>query len=85
MSEHIATAVLSSKGQIVIPAELRRAAKLSAGDRVEVTYSEATGEMRLRKGETIDEMAERFTSYIKPGTPPLKNASEFYRARNPRR
>ena len=40
------TVTLSSKGQLVIPKELRRSAKLQAGDQFAVSYVE--GEIRLR-------------------------------------
>jgi AbrB family looped-hinge helix DNA binding protein len=40
------TATLSSKGQLVIPKEVRRSAKLQAGDQFAVSYVE--GEIRLR-------------------------------------
>jgi AbrB family looped-hinge helix DNA binding protein len=40
------TVTLSSKGQLVIPKELRRSARLQAGDQFAVSYVE--GEIRLR-------------------------------------
>lgn len=40
------TVTLSSKGQLVIPKELRRSAQLQAGDQFAVSYVE--GEIRLR-------------------------------------
>jgi AbrB family looped-hinge helix DNA binding protein len=40
------TVTLSSKGQLVIPKDLRRSAKLQPGDRLAVSYVE--GEIRLR-------------------------------------
>ena len=81
-------AVLSTKGQLVIPAEVRREAKLEAGDGIVVQFDEATQEIRLRKAQSIaneiDEMSTRFTSWIKPGIPPLTDASAFYETREPR-
>jgi AbrB family looped-hinge helix DNA binding protein len=40
------TVTLSSKGQLVIPKEVRRSAKLQTGDQFSVSYVE--GEIRLR-------------------------------------
>ncbi len=40
------TVTLSSKGQLVIPKELRRSARLQPGDQLAVSYVE--GEIRLR-------------------------------------
>ena len=54
------TVTLSSKGQLVIPSQLRTAADLHAGDTFEVRYLE--GEIRLRpvtlaRTTTLDEVA----------------------------
>ncbi len=84
----MSVAVMSSKGQIVVPAELRRRAELAAGDRVIIDFDDATKELRLRKaesvGELIDRLAGRTTAWAKPGTPPLEEPREFYRTRAPR-
>jgi AbrB family looped-hinge helix DNA binding protein len=84
MSSLIEMATVSSKGQIVIPSPLRKKAGLKAGDRVIFEYDGDADEMRLRKIETIDALAERFTSYLKPGVKPLENAGEYYSSRAPR-
>jgi AbrB family looped-hinge helix DNA binding protein len=79
---------MSTKGQIVIPAEVRRQAHLAAGDGVIIDFDQATQEIRLRKAasieQQIDDMSALFTSWIRPGTPPLEDASAFYETRDPR-
>ena len=75
---------MSSKGQIVIPAQIRRQVGLSAGDVVEIDTDESGTELRLRKAETLEEMADRFTKFLKPGTPALVDAAAHYRTRRPR-
>lgn len=75
---------MSSKGQIVIPAQIRRQVGLSAGDAVLIDADESGRELRLRKAETLDEMADRFTAFLKPDIPPLVDASAHYRTRRPR-
>jgi AbrB family looped-hinge helix DNA binding protein len=82
MSVHALT--ISSKGQVVIPASVRNAAGLAAGDSIVLNFDEARQELWMRKAKSIDEMAERFTSFITPGTPPLTDASELYESREPR-
>ncbi|MDR1442647.1 MAG: AbrB/MazE/SpoVT family DNA-binding domain-containing protein [Bifidobacteriaceae bacterium] len=77
-------ATVSAKGQVVIPIDCRRRAGWEAGDQLSVHLDLATGEVRLRKVETIDQMADRFASFIRPGTPPLEDARGFYRSRDPR-
>lgn len=76
--------VVSEKGQVVIPVAVRRQAGLSGGDRLTVTYEAGTREIRLRRPETIDEMADRFTAWLKPGIPPLEDVSGFYETREAR-
>ena len=75
-------AVLSSKGQLVIPAELRRRADLEAGDRVVIDFDEASSELRLRKAETVADRIDRLvamtSTWIKPGLEPLADPRTFY-------
>jgi len=78
------TITLSSRGQIVIPAIIREKLNMEAGDQLTIEYDEESKELTLRRVETIDEMATRFTSWIKPGTPPLMDTRAFYRTREPR-
>lgn len=82
------TAVMSSKGQIVIPAELRRRAQLDAGDRVIIDFDDDSDELRLRKAKSVeqqlDELSTLVTSWVAPGTPPLDDPRAFYRTRRPK-
>jgi len=79
---------MSSKGQIVIPAELRRRADIGTGDRVIIDFDETVGELRLRKAasvtQMIDELSSEVAQWIKPGTVPLEDPRELYRTREPR-
>ena len=78
------TATVSTKGQVVIPAEIRRALDLEPGDVVTVDLVEP-GEVRLRRRESLDELAARFTSWVAPDTPLLDSASDLYASREPSR
>ena len=78
------TATMSSKGQVVIPAELRRRLGLHPGDTVIFDAGSSDQEAVIRRRETWDELSERFRSWIKPGTPPLESVHEFYDTRDPR-
>jgi AbrB family looped-hinge helix DNA binding protein len=56
----VKTTILSSKGQLVIPKQVRELANIAAGDAFEVLYLD--GEIRLRpvakiKNTTVDEVA----------------------------
>jgi len=78
------TATVSSRGQVVIPAALRKRAGLDKGDRVVFEYDSAENTIRICRAKDIDEIADRLTSYIKPGTAPLEDPSAAYAARGPR-
>ena len=84
----MSVAVMSSKGQIVIPVKLRRQAELTAGDRVVIDFDEATNELRLRKAESIAQVIDQFSakvaSWVKPGTVPLEDPRALYQTREPR-
>ncbi|MDR1266030.1 MAG: AbrB/MazE/SpoVT family DNA-binding domain-containing protein [Propionibacteriaceae bacterium] len=83
MGDNVLTATISSKGQIVIPVQLRRQLGLSPGDTV-VFQLGPDGQTVLRRRETWDELSARFHAWIEPGTPPLEDASGFYDSREPR-
>ena len=78
------TATISSKGQVVIPVELRRKLGLQPGDTVVFAAGADEREAVIRRRETWDELSARFGSWVQPGTPPLTDAHEFYEARQPR-
>jgi len=78
------TATLSTKGQLVIPIEVRQRAELEPGDQVLVEYDETSGAITISRKETLREMAKRLSQYIKPGTPPLVDVHSLYETREPR-
>ncbi|MCL1922614.1 MAG: AbrB/MazE/SpoVT family DNA-binding domain-containing protein [Propionibacteriaceae bacterium] len=80
----MATTLLSSRGQIVIPVDVRTALGWKAGDKVTVEVSQDNTEVHLRKKETLDAMAERLSRYVLSGTPPLMDVHDFYEHREAR-
>ena len=80
----MATATLSSKGQLVLPKEIRTRAGLRAGDVIDVAIEDETGDVFLRKAKSIDELSDYFTGLIQQGTQPLENASTLYETREAR-
>lgn len=78
------TATVSSKGQVVIPAELRRKLGLRPGDTVVFDAGADEHEAVIRRREGWDELSARFGSWIKPGTPPLEDVHGLYETREPR-
>jgi len=84
MGQMYETVTLSSKGQVVIPAKLRKQARLKKGDRIVLEYREAENRIEMYKPESIDEIADRLTSLIKLNKHPLENTAEFYTTRDSR-
>jgi len=76
------TITLSSRGQIVIPADIRKRLGLNVGDQLTVEVNEENSEITLQRAESIEEMAARFTSWIQPDTPPLMDTGELYSTRD---
>ena len=54
---------------------------LQTGDVIVVDYDAATNEARLRRRESWDALAARFSPWIKPDTPLLESAADFYATR----
>jgi len=80
----MSVATLSTRGQIVIPVDIRHIVGWQPGDEVVVTVGQNASEVRLTRKETLDEMAERLSRYVKPGTLPLTDVHAFYDQREPR-
>lgn len=80
----MAQSTISSKGQLVIPREIRRQAGFKTGDVLDIDIEEETGDVRLRKAKSIDELSDYFTSLIKPGTTPLEDTGTIFEKREVR-
>jgi AbrB family looped-hinge helix DNA binding protein len=82
--KNMVTATMSTKGQVVVPVEVRRKLGLEPGDRIVFDVDEITLAVTLRRRETWDELSAKFTSWIKPGIEPLEDVHGFYNTRPPR-
>ncbi|MCL2818389.1 MAG: AbrB/MazE/SpoVT family DNA-binding domain-containing protein [Actinomycetia bacterium] len=65
------TVTMSSRGRITIPESYRKRLELEQGDTLIIHYDETKNELRLHRKNSLAEMRERYTSWIKPGTEPL--------------
>lgn len=72
------TVTITSQGQITIPASVRREIGVKGGDKLSLSYNSFTRKLELEKPQSLDEIADRLTSLIKPGTKPVTNASKYY-------
>ena len=81
----MASSTLSGRGQVVIPVAVRRKAGFEPGDKLSFEVDEASRRVTVSKKETLEELAERLSQHLRPGTEPLTDASAFYATRKPRR
>lgn len=73
------TVTITSKGQTTIPAHYRRKLGLGKnGGVLDIRYDDAKAELVIAKPLNIDELSAKISSYIKPGTPPLKDVDAYY-------
>jgi AbrB family looped-hinge helix DNA binding protein len=72
------TVTLSSKGQMTLPVEVRRAFNIRAGDKLLLKLDQTTQVATLAKPVSIEELSAKLTSYVKPGTKPVMNVDEYY-------
>ena len=73
------TLTITSKGQTTIPAPIRRKLGLDkAGGVLRVSFDENKGELIIYKPLSIDELSNKLSTYIKPGTTPLIDVNAFY-------
>ncbi|MDR0958836.1 MAG: AbrB/MazE/SpoVT family DNA-binding domain-containing protein [Propionibacteriaceae bacterium] len=80
----MSTTTISTRGQVVIPAEIRKRAGLAAGDRLLVDFDPETGQITLRPSLTMQQIAAKASTWIIPGTPPLLDATAAFDTRPPR-
>ncbi len=72
------TISLTSKGQVTLPVEFRRALNIKDGDKLLVTYNPTSRSLVLRKPLTIDELSSKVAKYIKKNPKPVLNVDEYY-------
>ncbi len=81
-----ALVTLSSKGQLVIPAAMRDAMGIKAGDRLDATLGDDGTTLSIRRVPTPDEIVEIASALARrAGVAPLTNVDEYYQSqREPR-
>ncbi|HSW37673.1 MAG TPA: AbrB/MazE/SpoVT family DNA-binding domain-containing protein [Candidatus Saccharimonadales bacterium] len=79
------TLTVTSKGQTTIPAPIRHKLGLDkAGGVLRMSFNEDKDELVISKPLGVDELSNKLSTYIKPGTAPLADASAFYQANRKR-
>lgn len=75
------TITVTSKGQTTLPVAIRRRLGLAdSGGVLRAHLREDTGELIITRPPSADELSERVSRHIKPGTSPLLNVDDFYQS-----
>lgn len=70
---------VTSKGQTTIPASIRHKLGLNkSGGVLQMSFNDDKDELIISKTLSIDELSDKLTAYIKPGTVPLADVDAFY-------
>jgi len=69
---------VSSKGQFTLPARFREKLGAEKGTRLRLRLDDDAASATISRAVTVDDVADRISAYLKPGIPPLKNASKYY-------
>ena len=70
---------ITSKGQTTISADIRRKLGLTkAGGKLQANFNEQTGQLILIKQIGAEELSNRISSFIKPGTTPVVDVNVYY-------
>jgi bifunctional DNA-binding transcriptional regulator/antitoxin component of YhaV-PrlF toxin-antitoxin module len=70
---------ITSKGQTTFPVAMRRSLGLGKnGGTLHLDFDERKGEAVITKPMSIEELSERITSYIRPGTKPILHVDDYY-------
>ena len=72
------TSTLTSKGQVTLPAEIRRQMHLKEGDRLVASYDAQTQTLSFTKPLTLEQLAGKYGKLIKPGTKPLTDVDTYF-------
>jgi AbrB family looped-hinge helix DNA binding protein len=71
------TVVLSSRGQLVLPAKIRQLMGLQKGDRLSVSVSDDGSSATLRRALTIDEITAITSKMGRQDLPPLEDVHAY--------
>jgi AbrB family looped-hinge helix DNA binding protein len=70
---------VTSKGQTTLPAPIRRKLGLGrSGGMLRISFNEKAGELVISKPVNIEELSEKLSKHIKPGTKPLADVDDYY-------
>lgn len=74
------TITVTRKGQTTLPAELRRKLQIGKdGGVLQIWFDEQKNEAVISKRPSIEELSNRISRYIKPGTKPLLDVRGYIR------
>lgn len=77
------TITVTRKGQTTLPVAVRRRLGLAdSGGVLRAHLDDDTGELIVTAPPSVEELSERISRHIKPGTRPLLDVDDFYQSRH---
>lgn len=78
-----AMVTLSSKGQLTLPAVMRARLGLKQGDRLEASFDEESGAVKLQAVPDLETLSARVSSYA-AARPPVVDVDKYYQSNRDR-
>ena len=80
----VAKSTISSQYQTTLPKKVRELLNMRANDKIEFKVDPRSNRVFIKKAESIDELADKWTANIHSGKKPLQDADKFYQTRKAR-
>lgn len=79
------TITMTSKGQFTMPAQVRNSLGVNQEfNKLILTYYPASGQAKIQRPVSFDEISSLSKGFIKKGIKPLENPRDFYQKRTPK-
>lgn len=72
------TVTLTSKGQLTLPVEIRRALGLKHSEKLQLSFNSETRSITLQRPMTVEEFSDFMMTLPRKKVKPVTNVSEYY-------
>lgn len=72
------TITLTSKGQLTLPVEIRRALGLKKSEKLQLSFDAETRSITLQRPMSVDEFSDFMTTLPRKNVEPVMDVSQYY-------